>query len=397
MAGAGIGRDRDRPVPGALVARALAVAPRGRACNRSRRLFPARRRGVCAAPHAARAQQDRRPQTARSQFRPAASAGDRDRRRDCSPDAGFVFDRAVARPCRARVARGHDAQGRRADAAAGVARSLRLAHARCGARGRHLRRRRRRTAQARRRRLRLAGRHGAGQFPHRRLGEPADLYRQAAVDSAGSAVGRAGADRHRDLGAGRQHAGDPCHRNSSRRGRQRRARRALVRCAIRQCAGHRGTPLRDQRCGCGDRTRRGFAGRQLAVHRHPGQAADHRDRQGSGRPGARRLAALLQARGRLRRRRRAGDLQAAGRRRNQRPAAACALRCARFPAVAAAGAYQERRRPDHQGLDRASLGWRRRGDDPDRARRGRQRRAECGVRAPPARAAVRQADGARAH
>ena len=78
----------------------------------------------------------------------------------------------------------------------------------------------------------------------------------------------------------------------------------------------------------------------------------------------------------------------------QRPRAA--LRRARFPAGAAAGAHQERRRTDHQGFDRASLGGRRRGDDSDRARRGRQRRPERGVRIPPAGAAVLQADGARA-
>ena len=41
--------------------------------------------------------------------------------------------------------------------------------------------------------------------------------------------------------------------------------------------------------------------------------------------------------------------------------------------VAAAGARQERRRPDHQGPERAPLGRRRRGDDADRPRRGQQR------------------------
>ena len=60
--------------------------------------------------------------------------------------------------------------------------------------------------------------------------------------------------------------------------------------------------------------------------------------------------------------------------RHRRPAAARAVRRARLRARAAAGAHQERRRPDHQGSDRASLGRRRRGDDAHRARRGRQRR-----------------------
>ena len=44
---------------------------------------------------------------------------------------------------------------------------------------------------------------------------------------------------------------------------------------------------------------------------------------------------------------------------------------ARFRAGLAAGAHQERRRPDHQGSDRSSLGRRRSGDDAGRARRSR--------------------------
>ena len=51
------------------------------------------------------------------------------------------------------------------------------------------------------------------------------------------------------------------------------------------------------------------------------------------------------------------------------------LRPARFRAGSAAGAHQERRRPDHQGSDRSSLGRRRSDDDARRPRRGRQRRA----------------------
>ena len=50
-----------------------------------------------------------------------------------------------------------------------------------------------------------------------------------------------------------------------------------------------------------------------------------------------------------------------------RNAAASALRPAGFPAGAAAGAHQERRRPDHQGSDRPSLGRRRSDDDARRA------------------------------
>ena len=56
-------------------------------------------------------------------------------------------------------------------------------------------RRRGERAQAHRRRLRLAGRGGAGQFPHRRLGESAGLYRPSAGDVARPASGRSRASR----------------------------------------------------------------------------------------------------------------------------------------------------------------------------------------------------------
>ena len=64
---------------------------------------------------------------------------------------------------------------------------------------------------------------------------------------------------------------------------------------------------------------------------------------------------------------------------------AAAVRPARDAAGAAAGPRQERRRPDHQGSERASLGRRRGGDDPHRARRGQQRGHQ---RAPPVPAAA---------
>ena len=138
-----------------------------------------------------------------------------------------------------------------------VARSLRRARPRGGAGGCDVLRRRRGTDEAHRRRLRLAGRDGAGQFPHRRLGEPADLYRPAAGDPAGAAARRAGADRRHALGAGGKHARHSRDRNSPRRGRRaagspsRRSRRAK-----RQRQGHRGAPFRDQRGRRGDRARR---------------------------------------------------------------------------------------------------------------------------------------------
>ena len=57
---------------------------------------------------------------------------------------------------------------------------------------------------------------------------------------------------------------------------------------------------------------------------------------------------------------------------------------ARFRAGIAAGAHQERRRPNHQGSDRPSLGRRRSGDDACCPRRRRQRGQERAVRVPPA-------------
>ena len=91
-------------------------------------------------------------------------------------------------------------------------------------------RRRQRPPAAHRGGVRLAGRDGAGQFPHRCLGDPAALYRQAAGDPAGPAARRAGAARHdRDVGAGRQHAGRPRDRpGQARRSHERRPRRAEV-------------------------------------------------------------------------------------------------------------------------------------------------------------------------
>src|SRR5499433_74623 len=285
---------------------------------------------------------------------------------------GFLFGRAVACPYRTRPARGQDAQGRDSNAAARAARPLRRARLGGGVGGCDVLRGRRRTDEAHRRCVRLAGRDDAGQFPHRCLGEPAALYRPPAGDPAGPAAGRAGTERRRPFGAGGKRAGHPRDRNSPRCGRKRRTCRAFLRRAKQQRQGHRGAALRHQRRRGGDRSRRRRERRHLAVHRHPGQAADHRARQGAGRPGARSVAALLQARGRLRRHRRAGDVQAAQQRGNQRPPRATALRRARLPAGAAAGAQQERGRTEHQRFDRASLGGHRRGDDPDRTRRGRQ-------------------------
>ena len=226
----------------------------------------------------------------------------------------------------------------------------------------------------------------------------ADLYRPAAGDPAGPAAGRAGADRaprSRCRPAARWSSARPASR--PRCGRERRARRAAGR--RRRAPAPTGTEERRFVINdAGAATVRGAAASDVtwqftAIPDQPPTIALAKDPERQAR-GA--LQLVLQARGRLRRRRRAGDVQAAEQRRHQRPAAARALRCAGFPAGAAAGAHPQRRRPDHQGSDRASLGRRRRGDDADRARRGRQRRPERAVRDAAAGAAVHQADGARA-
>ena len=97
--------------------------------------------------------------------------------------------------------------------------------------------------------LRLAGRDRAGQFPHRCLGEPADLYRQAAGDPAGPAAGRAGADRPAavTVPAGSTLVIRATGPGPSRRGHHRRAHRAQGRHADHHRRRHRGAPLHHQR------------------------------------------------------------------------------------------------------------------------------------------------------
>ena len=192
-------------------------------------------------------------------------------------------------------------------------------------------------------------------------------------------------------GAGRLDAGGARHRPiRTRHRRQRRHRGGQGRSEAAGAQGHRGAPLhhhrRRHRHGQGRQRRRG-----LDLQRHPGSSADHRARQGAGTPAPRLAAAQLQARGRLRRGGRAGDLRAQDPPRRHKPAldrgqaAAPAVRRAQFHPGAAAGAHPRRRRPDHQGSVRASLGRRRRGDDARRPRRGQQRgplqrRTRCGCR-----------------
>ncbi len=206
----------------------------------------------------------------RWQVRPAASAGHHHCGRYGGQHHRPVLDRALARPYRARLAGSQAAQGRSSDAASCPARSLRAARPRPGARDRDLCGGGRRAHAAHLCGVRLAGRDGAGQFPRRRLGEPADLYGQAPGDLGRPAAGRGDADRiqpvgTRFVGAGRQHARHPRHRRCpSRRRRDRRPRRSENRragrsevCRAEQCRErHRGAPLHHQRCGQRHRPRR---------------------------------------------------------------------------------------------------------------------------------------------
>ena len=264
----------------------------------------------------------------------------------------------------------------------------RLRHVLCGVR---------RARPAHHRGVRLGRRRAGEEFPRRRLGDAADLHRQAAGDPARrprrrNASGRGGADR-----AGRQRAGDPRERRERTRGRhQRRHRGRKPRGCADATRRNRGAPLYHHGSRHRDLARRARRRCDLHVRGHSGSRADHRAHQGPGAAGARLAAARLQDRGRLRRHRRAGDVRAEAEGRSGRPGAATALRRAGLLARAAAGAHAQRRRPDHEGSLRSSLGRRRGGADADRERRGRQRGLEHADRVQVAGARVRQAAAARA-
>ena len=216
-----------------LMARSLALVAADRAGGRSRRVLPAHGRGVRATPHVAGAEHAWRGCGGSTAIpavphRPATAMADEIAMPNARPRGGLV-----ARSCGARVACGQDA-ARPGPRRRGWRCAIR---SRCGHSWRCWWWRPSlppATTACRRDRggVRLAGRDDAGQFPHRRLGEPADLYRQAADDPAGAAAGRAGQHRGRHCGAGRQHAGDPRERSAGsmwstsggpRGGRNRRA------------------------------------------------------------------------------------------------------------------------------------------------------------------------------
>ena len=214
----------------------------------------------------------------------------------------------------------------------------------------------------------------AGEFPRRRLGDAADLYRQAADHPARHAPRRDGARSGRADCRCRPAARWWCARPASSISTSPRAA-ALDRPSPDAVKAPRGTEEhRFTITDAGAATLRGI-GDDLtwsfdAIPDKPPTIALAKDPE---RAGARLAAAQLQARGRLRRHRSAGDVRAQGRPAATRRRAASALRAARFRAGAAAAAHQERHRPDHQGSDRASVGRRRRHDDAGRPRRRRQR------------------------
>ena len=199
MAGIGDAGDRARSVPGAVLARAVAVAAAARARRRRDRFCRRHCRGADTVGTAAHAGDARGPDPARSRQRARPSSGDRDRRRARGHLERSLFAGAVECPCRARIGGGARAQSRQAFAARRLARSLCAARAGAARLHRHVFCRRRRTLEARRRGVRLAGRGAAGEFPRRRLGGAAGLYRQAAAGAA-----RHSSRRHGDgAGAGR--------------------------------------------------------------------------------------------------------------------------------------------------------------------------------------------------
>ncbi len=180
VAGAGDARDGDRAVSGSVVARAVAVAAAARA----------RRGAVGFAALAVGALRCRWCFCA-CRMRPTACAGSiatadlRTARRPRSPTNSrsarkTLFAGAVERPCRAGAAGRALAQGRPARRRASPGATLMRCAASFSRLHRHLLCRRRRAGQAHRRGVRLARRGAAGQFPRRRLGHPAALYRQAA-------------------------------------------------------------------------------------------------------------------------------------------------------------------------------------------------------------------------
>ena len=316
MARAGGGLDRRRLVRGAVLARALAMAAAARPRRRRDRFCHRRGRGAGAVGTAAHAGRARELAPARPRQRAPPPPGDRDCRRARGCRERSLFAGVVERPCRARHGGGARAENRRAGPARRLARSICAARAGAARLHRHVFCRRRRTVEAHRGGVRLAGRGAAGEFPCRRLGGAAGLYRQAAAGAARHSSRRNGAS-----------AGAGFGRRPVRRAGQLDADRALDRqCHPRRCrlrrrhgvqgggasAGrNRRASLYDHRHRRGDAARR-RRGSDLAVQRHSRQSADHRAHQRSANAEPRLAVIVLSARGRLRRLPSRGHLRAPG-------------------------------------------------------------------------------------
>ena len=401
MAGARRARDRGRAVPRPVLARPLAVAaaarPRHRRCSPSS-CWP--RRGRAAVPRPL-AEHDRRPAPARPRQRPAAPAGDRDRRRAGAGERAIRFRVALWRAHVERALRAARNRSRPARRARGLPRAIRSRCARWSLM------------------LVVATFFAAGGERVKRIAAAFDWHGVVApanfrVDAwvtpptytgrppvilPGSAPGepRAGRAAPVTVPAGSMLVVRAT--GTSRARRRRRAAASPKRAGERAphaAGGHRGAPLHHHGARHRDRARRSATTSTWTFSAIPDRAP---------------TIALAkepepQARGSLLLTYKIEDdygvVEAqATFARKPKPAptakrAASALRRAGLPAGAAAGAHPQRRRPDHQGPDRASLGRRRRDDDAGRPRRGRQRRPQRAARDAAAGAAVRQAAGARA-
>ena len=235
---------------------------------------------------------------ARPRHRHPPSPGDRAHRHAGEQGPGRAG--AVAGTARTHAGLDQAHPRRSAFAAASDPRSLGAARAGGGDDGGGLCRRRRRTRDADCRGLRLERRAGAGQYPGRRLGDAAGLYQQASDHSFRRQQGRRRARQRAVAGSGRQHASGALERRHHRRGGRRRRQRSRA-----QRAGAQG----HQRAAFQDRRRRHRpcprAGRPAAmeVRRDARPSADDFAGKGSGAPGPRLAADVLQDRGRLRRHR----------------------------------------------------------------------------------------------
>ena len=290
--------ERRRAVSGGVLGRIVAGAAVPGTRDRHRPVRPRGAGGILPVCAVSLADPRRGVEPARPRHRHSPSPGDRADRYalDQGPDRAG----AVAGAARAHAGLDQADPRRPAVAAASDPRSLGAARAGHGDAGGRLFRRRRRAHAADCRGVRLERRAGPGQRPGRCLGDPAGLYRQAAGHSVRQP--RCGFARQRSAVAGAvgQHAAGALQRRHDRcRGRRRRDRGRAERAGA---EGHQRTAFQDR----GRRHRAcPRAGRPAAValRGHARPRADHFAGQGSGTPGPRLAADVLQARGRLRRHR----------------------------------------------------------------------------------------------